>query len=71
MRGQCSTENFLLYNYLEEKGFLNYPKAPESKYELMKNTQIRGKYITFFVLKYWFLSVIFGNGALRAMEVSA
>ena len=70
-RGQCSTESFLLYNYLEEKDFLNYPKSPKSKHELLKNTQISGKYITFSVLKYWFLSVIFGNGALRAMEVSA
>ena len=54
-RGQCSTESFLLYNYLEEKDFLNYPKSPKSKHELLKNT-----HITFIVLKYWFLSVFLG-----------
>ena len=73
IRGGVSVQQrvFPFYNYLEEKDFLNYPKSPESKHELLKNTQISGKYITFSVLKYWFLSVIFGNGALRAMEVSA
>ena len=71
-RGQCSTESFLLYNYLEEKDFLNYPNSPESKHELLKNTQISDdKYITFTLQKYWFSVFIFGNGALRAMEVSA
>ena len=54
--GQCSTESFLLYKYLEEKDFLNYPKSPKSKQGLLKNT-----HITFIVLKYWFLSVFFGE----------
>ena len=59
-RGQCSTESFLLYNYLEEKDFLNHPKSPESKHELLKNTQISGKYITFIVLKHWFYPLFLG-----------